>query len=389
VTTRRAWSARAVGVAAAAVISLCALSACPAPARDATVRAEALLIADEVTHWLRVTDDSLRMVSAPLRIALVDSALLELYVAEDTREHDAASFACPSVYVRNIVRGDSTRLFGDSVCTGAALAYARTHPEDPQYADGQDPADDPQLTVESSIAIGRQLGPYIAVEVHTDHTRGDRFDHDTYWRTLDLTKGEAASPHDVVGATAARRHRDSAAATLIAMRTAARAAMTTRAGSDLLARLRAGDADYHLARGRAQSLALQWLAHARDTAEVHSVPLSAMAVDTPPAWWAGPRRALTLADSGIADTLQWATRTVTIQHDSTGLGLLRIGRQSVRVVGRIRELVPLDGSVPLVRGWRPALERAFAEANYYSPDVRAVRATPDRRARPFFRPVSR
>lgn len=98
----------------------------PAPAP----RTEFIVVASDSVFWVRSEAEGIRVRGAPMLLAQLDGRFHELYVTDDDRSYYDATFLGQSLYVRDLISGDSTLLLADTVMPALAEAYGRAHPEE-------------------------------------------------------------------------------------------------------------------------------------------------------------------------------------------------------------------------------------------------------------------
>jgi hypothetical protein len=326
---------------------------------------------------------------APMLLATLGGRLIEIYVAEDPINFEAASFVVGRVFRRDLVTGDSTLVYADSSVLREAMAYVRAHPDAERLDDDETVPDDAR-TFESSVTPLEVVGATLGVEVHLDRTVGELGTHDTYRATIDLLTGRRLSLADLIvpsqaSASLLVAHRNLAEAIALAGR---RAGPVGKAASKAIASLPFDSLSFSLTR-RGDSLAAQFLAHdeqvideVRDTHRFALEPIPLV----PPAWWSAARRTLPrqLPDSTARFDVGQVLLDVT--YDSQDVAQVAAhtsggSRAVTRMRGPVRRAIAVGDSLIAPAGqWRRALQRAFAESGYYSEQVRA--ASLRRRARP-------
>ncbi len=366
---------------AVVLLHVAIISCSPSNTLAANPVTEFLLVSDDSTTWVRSAPDTVAIERAPLLLALLDNRLIEIFVVEEPIEFQEASFLVTRAFRRDLVTGDSTLVFADSVVLRAAFQYARTHP-DADRLPNDEPAPEPASALESSLTPLDIIGHTIGLDVHIDRTDGELGTHDTYRATVDLRSGQRLTLDSVVGIAVARQAEQSARATL---RTAIVAAATggdavSEAASRALATLKFDPLAFSLGR-TGDSLAVQYLAHDEqvidDARDSHRFDVARIALPAP-AWWLGARNSLPLTLTDSTARLMVGTVMLNLGYDnqdvasisaSTGVGV----RPVARMRGPVRRVITIGDSVtqPLGR-WRPALARAFAEAGYTSDAVRTA-----------------
>src|SRR5438552_18521272 len=118
---RRALRALVVGTFAALVVA-CAERVARAP------HAEFIVAAGDSTYWVRSEGSGIRLRGSPMVLARLDSRFLELYVVDDDHSFENALFVGQRLYQRDLVSGDSTEIFRDTLVPSLAAKYERAHP---------------------------------------------------------------------------------------------------------------------------------------------------------------------------------------------------------------------------------------------------------------------
>ena len=172
------------------------------PRAGARPEAEFLLVSDDSTAWVHTSADTVVVHRAPMLVATLAGRLIEIYVADEAINFEAASFLVSRLFMRDIVSGDSTLVFADSTVLREAMEFVRAHPG-AERLDEDEPVPDGARTFESSLTPLEVIGGTVGVEVHLDRTVGDLGTHDTYRATVNLVSGRRMSLSDVVAIQAA------------------------------------------------------------------------------------------------------------------------------------------------------------------------------------------
>lgn len=314
-------------------------------------------------------------------VATLAGRLIEIYVADEAINFEAASFLVSRLFRRDIVSGDSTLVFADSTVLREAMEFVRAHPGAARL-DEDEPVPDGARTFESSLTPLEVIGGTVGVEVHLDRTVGDLGTHDTYRATVNLVSGQRMSLSDVVatqaaGVSLASAHRVLAAAIALAGR---RDGRVGKAASRAISALTFDSLSFSLTR-RGDSLAVQFLAHDEqpvdETRDSHRFALEPITV-TGPVWWATARRALPRQLSDSSSRFDVGALALDVKYDDGDVAHVAArtsggARAVTRMRGPVRRAIEVSDSLIAPAGlWRRALERAFSESGYYSDQVRAA-----------------
>ena len=371
------------------VMALFAVACSPRGRDGARPEAEFLLVSDDSTAWVHTSADTVIVQRAPMLLATLKGRLIEIYVDEESINFDDATFLVSRLFRRDLVSGDTTLVFADSVVLREAMAYIRAHPT-AERLDDDDPVPDDARSLESSIAPLDVVGTTIGLELHTDRTVGELGTHDTYRATIDLETGRRLTMRDLMApraasATIATAQRNLAGAVALA---GAREGKVGKAASRAIASLTFDSLSFALTRV-GDSLAAQFLAHdeqvideARDT---HRFALEPIALQ-PPVWWSVARGTLPRQLRDSATRFDVGRLVLDVQYDGQDVAQVATRtsggvRAVTRMRGPVRRAIAVGDSLITPRGaWRRALERAFSESGYNSDLVRVaslrVRARP-------------
>ncbi|MEP6690400.1 MAG: hypothetical protein ABJD07_04540 [Gemmatimonadaceae bacterium] len=187
-------------------VAVAPLGACRPRPVATPVRAEFLVLAGDSTFWVKTTPDGIRVRGSPLQLARYGGRFYEIYLADDDRSYEEATFVGERIYRRDIVSGDSLLVFADTVIANMAHAYSVEHPDALALGPNEEPPDDPGETASSEIVVVGQHGPYLSYEYRADASSvdGDGI-HAMRRGVLDLRSGDGASVADLFGATEATR----------------------------------------------------------------------------------------------------------------------------------------------------------------------------------------
>src|SRR5215472_10546332 len=156
----------------AVVAGLLGATACKHAAAPSSMQppptAEFLLSSDDSTFWVRTTTGEARVRGAPLVLANYEGRFFEVYSADDDYSFPDASLVGERLYRRDLISGDSTLVFTDTVVPRVAKEYALAHPgERPLGPDDEGDAN-PSTTVTAEVDILEIYGPYVSYEYHVD-----------------------------------------------------------------------------------------------------------------------------------------------------------------------------------------------------------------------------
>ena len=135
-----------------------------------------------------------------MQLARLDEKFYELYVVDDDRSFENALFVGQRLFQRDILTGDSTELFGDTLVPTLADDYERRNPDARRLSADEEPQEEPAHSATSEVGVLGVHGPYLSLEYHVDTTgTGDDSWHMTRHVVLDLRTGKPATLADVLG----------------------------------------------------------------------------------------------------------------------------------------------------------------------------------------------
>lgn len=387
ITSPAARKGRNRGVLVAAVAFATCAVACN---RTPPPEVECLVITADSTFWVTSDHGLVRAEGVPMLVARIGGRFKELYVADDDRSFYNAVFVGYRLYARDLVRGDSVELRGDSTVARLAAAYATAHPDEQPLEPDEPENDNAAIRATSDLEILGVHGPYLSYEHHMDVDARDEAmterRHEYRRGVLDARTGAAQTVAGLFGAATAdtmalhaegewRDMRD----TVLAMAERTRGGRARRTVSEFAF----DPTSFSLGARGADPLvtfAVPASGARPDIEPVELRPRSAAA----PAWWAAASAELSVVpgEGGawvrVADTLrvrvERGTRTWTLA--------LRHGAGEERTVARVSSAVErvlwLDAGVS--QETRAALRRAFAEAGEYDGDRQIAALDPSRAA---------
>jgi hypothetical protein len=140
-------------------------------------RADVIITTADSSYWITSDAKGIRMRAAALLIAKIDGRYQEIYVADDDHSYLDAVFVGQRLYRRDLLSGDSTVLFADSVVPRLAAAYAKRHPTAALLGPDEEALEHPSITATADLEVldivSDTTGTFLHLEYHTDQTRGD------------------------------------------------------------------------------------------------------------------------------------------------------------------------------------------------------------------------
>jgi hypothetical protein len=363
-------------VALVTLVSGCRVErpAVPAP------RAEFLVAAGDSTYWVRANAEGIRRRGSSMMLALFDGEFYEIYTTDDDRSFYDAVFVGQRVYRRDLLTGDSTLVYQDTLVDNVRRAWAAAHPGELPLAPDEDGSDRPAGTATADVELLDVHGPFLSLEHHNDvDLAGAPHVHQTRRRVVDLRAGRAATLADVLGPDEARVVLSRAQRLLEAARDSIRSARDPRA---VRARGVAGELSFDARSfsltdlGRKPAVAFVVPTVGSSDADV-GLPLSPLPASEP-SWW--PALRATLPTNRDSADERWTGKgyVVRARYASDGeTASLALGDSTGREwnVGRVQapvhRILWLD-SPPLDSLHRGALERAFDDAVLYDDAVRVA-----------------
>ena len=203
--------------AALAAVILLVASACGP--RTPPPSAEFLVSAGDSTYWVRTDTTGVRVRGSPILLARYGGQFYEVYVTDDDRSFTDAMFVGQRIYRRDLVTGDSTLVFEDSIVPDMARSYAAANPGARRLGPDEEGADDPGTSSTAEVTILDVHGPYLSYDYHVDvEGSGNLAWHATRRGVLDLRTGSSATLGALFGdATAVRLARQARIAYLAAI----------------------------------------------------------------------------------------------------------------------------------------------------------------------------
>jgi hypothetical protein len=362
---------------AGALLSLCL--ACAERANKAPP-AEFIVAAGDSTYWVNSEAAGIRLRGSPMVLARLDGRFLELYVVDDDRSFENALFVGQRLYQRDLVSGDSTEIFRDTLVPSLAEKYARSHPDARRLGPDEDPGEEPGVSATAEVSVLGVHGPFLSVEYHVDTSGvGDESWHMTRHAVVDLRTGAHATLGDVLGpseaSTVLTRARKLYNETLDSIRKDRREAARRAARS--IAHFRFDPTSFSLTAPNG-TLMIAFSAPGQGSGgEGFVLPMRPIPV-TEPAWWTDARAALPTSTREREEVWSRGAYSVKAAYDSTArpvrLSLVDSAGHEFQIGGvaaPVHRIYWLDRP-PIEKAQRSALSRAFDEAASYGDAVRAA-----------------
>jgi hypothetical protein len=362
---------------AGALLSLCL--ACAERANKAPP-AEFIVAAGDSTYWVNSEAAGIRLRGSPMVLARLDGRFLELYVVDDDRSFENALFVGQRLYQRDLVSGDSTEIFRDTLVPSLAEKYARSHPDARRLGPDEDPGEEPGVSATAEVSVLGVHGPFLSVEYHVDTSGvGDESWHMTRHAVVDLRTGAHATLADVLGpseaSTILTRARNLYNETVDSIRKDRREAARRAARS--IAHFRFDPTSFSLTAPNG-TLMIAFSAPGQGSGgEGFVLPMRPIPV-TEPAWWTDVRVALPTSTREREEVWSRGAYSVKAAYDSTArpvrLSLVDSAGHEFQIGGvaaPVHRIYWLDRP-PIEKAQRSALSRAFDEAASYGDAVRAA-----------------
>jgi hypothetical protein len=342
--------------------------------------AEFIVAAGDSTYWVRTGATGVTMRGSPMVLAQHDNRFFELYVVDDDHSFENALFVGQRLFQRDILSGDSTEIFGDTIVPALAEQYEERNPDARRLSPDEEPQGEPSHSVTSEVSVLGVHGPFLSLEYHLDTAgAGDDSWHMTRHVVLDLRTGKPVTLTDVLGAAESpgviARGRKLYSETLDSIR-ADRRPVAQRAAQSI-GRFRFDPNSFSITAPNG-TLMIAFSAPGQGSGgEGFVLPIRPIPV-AEPAWWSRARAALPTSTrereehwsrgqyvvKAVYDTAARPVRLVVV--DSLG------GREFIvgGVSAPVHRIYWLDRP-PLDRPQRAALTRAFDEAALYDDAARA------------------
>jgi hypothetical protein len=190
--------------AALAAVTLLVACACGPSAPPPT--AEFLVSAGDSTYWVRTDTTGVRVRGSPILLARYGGQFFEVYVTDDDRSFTDAMFVGQRIYRRDLITGDSTVVFEDSLVPDMARSYAAANPGARRLGPDEESVDDPGTSTTAEVTVLDLHGPFLSYDYHVDveGSSGPSW-HATRRGVLDLRTGAPATLAALFGDAAAAR----------------------------------------------------------------------------------------------------------------------------------------------------------------------------------------
>ena len=356
--------------------------ACRGDAGPRAPDAEFLVVAGDSTVWVRSGDPGMRSRGSAILLAELDGRFHEVYIADDDHSYFNAVFVGQRIYRRDLITGDSTVIYEDSVIPRLASAYGARHPGEDRLAPDEAASEEPRSMATVEIEVLALLGPYLSVAHHADThlEQGDEY-HSTRHGVIDVREGSSVSIADLFGAAAAdsivahgRRAFGAALDSILAARdTRATRAAESISGFEF-------DPSSWALYDDAGSPAVVFLVPGQgDRADGLALPLAPVRAPTPE-WWRETVAVMLPTERSDSADIWTRDGYAVIASYATGSDVARLTvRDSAGRVWPASDLpLPVHrihwlDAPPIDSITRYALARAFDESVFYSDDARSVR----------------
>ena len=169
-------------------------------------RAEFLLVSGDSTYWVTSGADGLTVRGSPIMLAEYGGRFHELFAADDDHSYYDALLVGQLVFSRDLITGDSTAVFTDTLVNRIAQAYEASHPDEAQLGPDDPVADRPRVVATSDVTLLDVHGPFLSLEYHADtRTRPNPSYHATWRTVVDLRVGHPVGLDDLIGTDRAAR----------------------------------------------------------------------------------------------------------------------------------------------------------------------------------------
>lgn len=166
---------------------------------------EFLVAAGDSVFWIRSEADGIRVRGAPMVLALVGGRLAELYVTDEDHSFYDAVYVGQRLFKRDLISGDSSQLFADTLMRILARNYAAANPDEQPLAEEEVGSEDPRIVGSAEILVLDILGPWASYEYRTDvDIIGRPSSHGLRRGVLDLRTGLPTTLEALLGRAASR-----------------------------------------------------------------------------------------------------------------------------------------------------------------------------------------
>lgn len=377
------------------LIGVLAAVGCAPEAPPPAPHAEFIVAAADSVFWVRSDEDGIRVRGAPMLLAQVGGRFSELYLTDDDLSFYDAVFVGQRLFKRDLISGDSTELFADTLIPALARSYAAANPDERPLQAEEQGNEQPRTTATAELELLDVHGPWLSFRYRSDVVVvGGHSAHGLRAGVVDLRTGAPGTLEGLFGRRLATRLAEEGRAQWGVIRDSlARAAASAESRvQDAVERL-AFDARSFGLQAVGREPQVQFTLTQRNGSVFSSpIPLPPVPV-AEPSWWAGVREGIPEVNS--AGERRWPRpRYELLARDASagarsGLILRDLKGSEWRLASvpvPIQRVMWLDGPA-ISDAARRALLRAFNESAFYSGETRAV-SRPSRARVPLLRFVS-
>jgi hypothetical protein len=338
--------------------------------------AEFIVAAGDSTYWVRTGDSGVEFRGSPIVIARLDGRFRELYVVDDDHSFENALFVGQRLYQRDLITGDSSEVFRDTLVLSLAQRYEQRHPEARRLAPDEDTAEEPATQATAEVSVLAVHGPFLSLEYHADTSgMGDETWHMTRHAVVDLRSGKAVTLADVLGASEAdamlKRGRQLYRETVDSIRRDRRP--EARRAAQSLGRFRFDATSFSLTAPNGTLMIAFSAPGAGSGGEGFVLPMRPLPVNEP-AWWQEARAAVPTSTREREELWSRGSYIVKAMYDSSARPVtITVADSTGReihvggVAAPVHRIYWLDRP-GISRSERSALQRAFDEADSYGDD---------------------
>jgi len=364
----------------AALCALLVLAVTGCQRRNGPPEAEFILAAGDSSYWVQSDGSKITIRGSPMVLARLDGRFLELYVVDQDQSFENAQFVGQRLFERDLLRGDSTEIFRDTLTTLLASRYERRHPDERRLGDDEEPQEEPKTSAATDVSVLGVHEPYLSIEYHVD-TTGSTDDswHTTRHIVIDLRNGQQMTLPQVVGPEEAK-------AVIARGRTLFREAVDSvrrdtrpvaRRAARAIEHFRFDPKSFSLTAPNG-SLMVAFSAPGQGSGgEGFTLPMRPIAVREP-GWWGTARTALPTSTQEREERWSRSGYTVRAQYDTSSrpvrLSLVdSAGREFPigTVTAPVHRIYWLDRPA-MDKDTRAALAKAFDESALYDEDARTA-----------------
>jgi len=342
--------------------------------------AEFIVAAGDSTYWVVSGSSGIKLRGSPMVLARLESKFRELYVVDDDRSYENAEFVGQRLFERDIMTGDSTEIFSDTLVLSLADKYSKQHPDARRLGPEEDPGEEPATSATAEVSVLGVHGPFLSIEYHVDTSGiGDDTWHMTTHKVIDLRSGKVATLADVLGPSEAvtilDRARKLYTETVDSIRRDRRPA--ARRAAQSITHFKFDPTSFSLAAPNGTLMVAFSAPGQGNGGEGFVLPMRPMAV-TEPSWWAEARNAVPSSTREREETWSRGAYSVKAQYDTSArpvrLVLVDSAGKEFPVGGvsaPVHRIYWLDRP-NIDRATRTALSKAFDEAALYDEQARSA-----------------